>query len=268
MGNSYNQAFNSFSEDERRRIEHKLEIWENSSVKGSRIAPNIRSENFLEIEAMRGILTTFLKVDSSDIIELEEHYMLECYRNSLKGEEIEFENQSPSFLGRAVPKDGFINMLVNKYDLTPEKVEDLLDALEDNSLNTVQQKMDMTNFGAWVTWSVDQNTDDPFYYIQPPDEALKICANLGLSHQQEDQEHIVFTYTYRDDFDLRYPTIADAALYDYFKPATPNAGHGWTRPRNAAELSLNGMETEVRPRPEAVHPKQKLEVLDQPIRRF
>ena len=268
MGNSFKQAMNSFPDNDRRRIEQTMESWENSSVKGSRIAPNIRNENFLDTSAMRDILATFLKTSLDDIETLEEDYMLECYRNSLKGEEIEFEENTPKFLGRAVPKDGFINMLINKYDLTPEKVEDLLDALEDNSLNTFQQQMDMTNFGAWVTWSVKDGIEDPFHYIKPPMEAQKICANLGLSHHQEDQEHIVFTYSYRDEFDLRYPTIADAALYDYFKPATPNADHGWTKPRNAAELQLNGMESEVRPRPEAVHPKQKLEILDQPIRRF
>lgn len=264
MGKAYLKALSGFDPSDQERIEKFLARWERSSVKGARVAINIQRESFLEEGAMREVLQVILKEGGNGVKELEAAYEQACYQHSLKGKRIQ-KAHYPELVGRAVPLDQFLAMMVNKYNLSQEKAEDLIDALESGDLDTVQQEMDMTNFGAWVTWSDVEEEENPFYYVEEPFAILRICANLGLSHGQENLEHIIFMYDTHQNLELRYPTIADGALYDYFKPAGPNEEHGWTLPRNFDELVRKGIQDDVKPRPEAIHPRQKLSILTKPI---
>lgn len=242
----FEKALACFSQPQQKAILHALSEWKKYN-KGTRIVPNIFFEQHLKHGSFIDILKVFTK--PFDLHKIESSYASVCRRHRLKGNKI--EGTTNFLLGRAKPKDEFIAGLIRYQNIPKEEAKKLVRNLKKNRLTTWEKMTSFSHRETWVTWNENSPQADPFFYVSPPKARKKLCANIGLKDEQHGKPHLVFRYS-QQDLQLVFPTIADAELYDHFD-AAPASGHGWTKPPNESTLREDGIQNDVKPRPEGLH---------------
>ena len=119
-------------------------------------------------------------------------------------------------------------------------------------LNIIEKKIILSPTRiCWYTWSNDSSNIDPLFFTQTAnDKILAACANLGLQHSQIFEPNVFIRINKPITSKLKYPTIADAELYEYFKPPDDLDEHGFTEIWHPDEIKDKSIS--LKRRPEAV----------------
>jgi len=234
---------------------------------GRHIVPNIKTEEFLPVSYMKEILVelhenkNLLIKDAtgyfidSNIYTFENIYQNKC--NDLKRKAIEIKISRPYILGNAVKKRKFLHQLMDKNCISELNAVNVLNLLLTNpmSLKTFQKNyiMEQDNASMWATWNEFDSNLDPFHFATTPFQANKVRVNLGLSRKFHKGTLLLLNYVIPSTLKLRYPTIADAGVFEYFSPADETYLHGLTKPWFKHFILDYWKVTDVKPRPETVH---------------
>lgn len=258
---SYRRAMRKFNHSKRCKIRKILSSWEQKSLHGRVVAPNILIERFLSVDHMATILGIILQKGSSSLKALEDEYQSECHKHVLKGKYVHCT--FPKTVGRAVEREDFIEYLRsirNFYNLDMD-IEDVIDeAIYKGSILPQDAKdIPMSRYAAWVTWNKTDSSADPYDFVQH-DQADEVRACLGLPYRKGKLVLLIYKVLH---FTLRCPTIADAGLHPYFQPPGISNDHGVTKPRPTQDESLEKSKFKPKPRPEAVHASLTFESLSE-----
>lgn len=249
-------------------IQELLSNWRSNSAVGIRIVDNFKNDYKISKECVEYILDELHANKHLTLEELEVNiFSTCCHKFTLQGPEIDLSKVSDK-IGGAKAKEEFIISLAERMKLSSiDKAIEIVHKLcNDIELTPGEEDVWHTNYAAWVTWS-EIDPINPFDFAKSPKELLKLLSSLGLTHRQEGLTHLLFTYSKTAVSELRYPTIADANLYSYFKCADSTDYCGKTQPWNPEDVEQKGLNpSEIKPRPEAVHPRIKLKEIDKPVK--
>ena len=258
---SYERAMKKFNHSKRCKIDKILSSWEQKSLYGRIVTPNIFIERFLPVDHMSAILDIIFQKGSSSLKVLEDEYQSECYKHVLKGKHLHCA--FPKTVGRAVERENFIQYLLgisNVYNIDMD-IEDVIDeAIYKRSILPEEAKdIPMSRHAAWVTWNKTDSSANPYDFVQH-DQADEVRACLGLPYRKGKLILLIYKVSY---FTLRCPTIADAGLHPYFQPPGISNNHGVTKPRPTQDEELKKIKFQPKPRPEAVHKRLTFEFLSE-----
>lgn len=250
-------------------IEILLLRWRTGSPLGIRVVDNLQHDYKISEDAMDDILRQLAKNKHLPLELLEANIFKPlCYTYALNGPDIDIAKVSDK-IGGAKSADEFIyNLAVRLKFGGTSKATEIVSKMISNSVDLSPSEKDVyfCDYGSWVTWS-ETSQDNPFDFVASPDEILKTIINLGLTHRQEGMSHLLFVYSKTAASDLRFPTVADACLYSYFKCTVPGDYCGRTQPWNPEEIRHRKLDpTAFKPRPEAIHQPIKLGDIDKPVR--
>ena len=240
----YDLALENFSLKEKDIIEKILDLWSKQSNNGYRIKLNLFLEHFLAPELISKILqniiinSDYLGEDNNTKL-LEDGYQEICRQNLLQGGEISGER--PIIVGTVINKSKFIGEL-KKQDKDgtiflndPQEIENFVEALLKPDSNFFQifitqerRSLKLKRYNTWVTW--DTRSDNPFSFRQTesPNE-IRLCLSLAADTRFVEDDLLLFTY--KNDFPIFRPTIADAQVGSYFQPPPETFNnHGLTCP--------------------------------------
>lgn len=269
MSTSFNIAFSKRSSRSQARIRRNLKELSYYSGLGMRIVSNVTAEAWLneEIECLDRILDIFDEPKIVDLDGLLKRYETECRAASRCGDNIS-SKLSLDMLGRAVNYETFANHLVLKHGFNKRnQLDSILKSLTRSArVHPLLRGRPISPYSFWSTWNKEDISIDPFGFASH--NPYNVCANMGLSHFQDHEPLLIFTFKHSLSMKVKYPTIADAALYEYYRAPTPFDEHGMTLPRDMADFRNNGGTGELKPRPEVVHESINFEDLNLPLRIF
>jgi hypothetical protein len=234
--------------------------------------PNIERERFLPDPAMLALITTVRVNAASALSLLRTEYVHECRKFVLEGGEVQFSAVGTQ-LGRAVDKQIFIDFLSQNFPSifsSRKSAERFVNRLliPTTRISNHEARAFMSSHAVWVTWNATNNSGDPFEFAKHA-RADEVRANLGLKSARKGRSPHILLLCYKCNGNLKIyrPTVADAELYEFFEPPT-DGEHGWTVPWPPEEISHLPAGAELAPRPEGLHRKLTIDILDIPIREF
>lgn len=274
---SYNKTLAKYPTLDKQKIDKKIAAWHQKYPSGERVTHNINGEYFLTEEDMKEILsfletydnTASLKETDEDYWKtFEDKYKELCYSLGLKGGNIQVA-QFPTYFGAAVEMTVFRTHLTQKderkkmiYFTNKKKAEDFILGLKNGNISRYKKTIPLKKYSIWATWNLDAPDNVPFEFCNTK-AANEVRANMGLDERMMSKELILFVYMIPKTIAVKRPTIADAELYPYFKPASPpTIGHGWTEPWRPRKSTLS---YKLGPRPEGIHSSVELSCLKLPI---
>jgi hypothetical protein len=248
-----------------------LEAWRKESSAGIRIVDNLKADTKITVDLVIEILEILFLNRHLPITDLENKiYKDKCYSNTLRGAMIDKGKISRN-VGGAKPVDDFVAGLRDriktmKVSRAIQLVHKMCSSTE--TLTLGEKNITLSQYSCWCTWS-ETNDHNPFDFVTDPNMVLKVVANLGLSHRQKFKEHLLFIYPKTAVEEIRYPTIADAALYSYFKCSSSMDYCGRTQPWYPDDYEDRSLSSsDVKPRPEGVHKPIKLGDLVKPVQKI
>jgi hypothetical protein len=228
---------------------------------GARIAPNLRRDRFLSIDAAKDFADFFLHFDPAEAESaVLSKYQSVCRRHSLTGGEIRTGNYPPN-LGRAVEAGKFKYKLATRLGLSLSQVSRLFDRLERNTPTsadlTILVASKMSDFGCWVTWDLESSGHASPFAFSSSRCAIEIRAALGLERSLKDIRLplLIFEYPSSAVEKLFRPTMADADAFLRFLPCDPPppAEQDWFGLTSPWLDQVAPRTTSLPRRPEAVH---------------
>lgn len=271
---SFQRAQGLLSSSELSGVEAILLAWSRHPV-GVTVAPNVRDrEHFLPPRYMVLLLRAFCGLTGRPISEVQAAYSTACHALQRKGGRAQVSsNDGEVLLGHAADLRLLAISLQRRYPKllpTLTDAEDLLQRLQTDpcTLSRREREIRLQPFNAWVTWSWDDPSEDPFDFVTYglSDE---VRGALGLD-QRISGALLLFRYCLPPRLAVHRATVADADLSQYFAPPiVTQKAHGFTRPWERATIVVAGKVlylATIPPRPEAVHrPIQIAAVGDPPI---
>jgi hypothetical protein len=269
---TYLRLLGSMSLADKNAVQSALQNWSSTCEHGRRVVPNIERDRFLPDMAMLELLNTIKTKSTISTASLLDEYSRACWRYSLQGGDVVFASL-PVLLGRAVDQEVFIDHLwqhFSKIFLFRGAVERFVDRIvvATTRITPREAAAYMTLHAAWVTWNQRDRLADPFEFASNH-RGDEVRANLGLKSKRKGRsaDLLLLCYKFDGTCKLYRPTIADAALYPFFQP--PGDGedrHGWTVPWPREEISHLPSTVELSPRPEGLHERQSVGILEIPVR--
>jgi hypothetical protein len=250
-------------------IENFLDNWSKGSGTGIRIVDNIRSDKFVPETVLLNLLDQIYRYQHLSIEKFEIKYREVCYKFSLEGDVMD-QTQISKHVGGAKTVEDFKKSLIGsrKY-MNEDRASKLITKLRNDKkrLTKGEKTIPVAQHSSWVTWS-ESDEENPFDFVTAPLEILKLLSNLGLSHTQQNKQHLLLIYTKQAAGDIHFPTITDGHIYPYFK-INRNSRDNCSRTLtwNPGECIYHGLlPQEVVPRPEGVHKPVTLNDLIRPVR--
>lgn len=257
MPSVFEQALARFGPKYQQRILHAMHGWATTDSIGRPVVHNLEHDKCIPVSSMYALLASILRHSAtpSTIIH---NFKLKCNRHVLKGSPI--KPPLPTVVGRATDREKFVKALTTAYPhifCGKATVRDFVDRIQKPMchLTTRESAIAISRTPAFVTWS--KVTEDPFDFMKSTRaDEVRACLGLKSTRRGGGPYMLLFSY-YRGTDDLRFPTVADAGMYEYFlTPPTNCAQHGWTRPWPEEELTHikdpSGNSVKPEPRPEAV----------------
>ena len=260
----------------RKQIEELMATWANVQfiINGKHhyglgifIVDNIKKENYLNEKYMEEILLelytyrNLLEKNASgifepnNIIQFENIYLEKCKNYRRKGSPIKLRR--PLIIGTAIPRTKFKQLIKDQYFVKERFINELITELTTApEIPKIDKKLYLMGYEkstTWVTWNEHNSKIDPFEFATQPNKALKVKVNLGLSKKVHRGILLLFKFETNFAYNLLYPTIADAGLFEYFRASDEGHQHGWTKPWIIDFIPQTVDAREVKPRPEAVH---------------
>jgi len=276
----FETALQALSDEERKQFEE----WERAAREVSRsafkdaartVVDNIRfEEHFYDRDSSRlEKFTTFLRklvqsystfpVKGLTAEKFRDLYNTVCRDNEscLHGELIEAVN--PKMLFRYVPMNGLLGSIakmIDDDDIINRRRKD--DVRRKNNFDLYQKRIfaEWKAYGREILAKASLANRKAVFVTFPdadgriPDEsigAVILMRRLGYFMTQTDSI-VKLAYEPQDEDILKFPTVADAGWYPYFKPAEEGDLHGWTEP--IGDPTTKGY-------PEAVHRNRNIGLL-------
>jgi len=249
----------SIRNDERRALTALLRRWSAEPGRGRVLVANLTQlEHFMRAPTMRKLCRALLTLGPTpDIVDLEVTYLKICHRLSGKGGPA--RTPSGIVLGRAVEERVLEKWLCEHYSArfaTRAAAKRFIEKLvAGRPLKTGEQKILMSTHRAWVTFDAG-SPRHPFWFVHLDAAAeVRVCLGLDPIPSQLGSRLLVFSYELPSGTDLVRPTIADAALFQFFQPPPfTRTEYGETRPwpRQFVRRKLP-RDYPIQSRPEALH---------------
>lgn len=257
---------------EKAAVQSALQQWASACEHGRRIVPNLERDRFLPDAAMLGLLTTVRDNIPVSLPSLLIEYQRKCWSYSLQGGEVTFA-PLPALLGRVVDKELFVDYLGHHYShifLSRGAVERFVDriTIAGTVITAREAAAFMSLYAAWVTWNERDHAIDPFGFATH-NRGDEVRANLGLKNKRKGRSPALLLLCYKFDgtWKIYRPTVADAELYPFFQPpAEGEDRHGWTVPWPRTEVSHLPPSVQLLPRPEGLHERRSIGILEIPAR--
>jgi len=230
--------------DEQTRVQQRLDTLTASSLDAAQVVQNVWGESRLPVDAAEGILRGVLAVpDAADSVEA--GYVAGCRRHTLEGPGS--GGQRPTRFGRVVTEDRLASTLreVGPFD-TKGDAKAAIRRWKSPSYGRVSRKLrgfPVGQYLMWATYNADERDANPFDAL--PTDAAGLRDWLGLGHVPDGSPVLVLVYELAAGAGPLFPTVADAQMSPYFRPAPDGPGieSGLTHP-----LTSIG-----EPQPEVVH---------------
>jgi hypothetical protein len=228
---------------------------------GGQIVQNMLNESKLPAEYVVIILDDLKNHDDGKA--LRDTYERACRKCQLKGPVITCAR--PHFLGKAVSESRYVEVLTatgcHSDDITAKEFLDK--ALAAPTLDEQKERLDQTPLGRFMIWATfnERNPEQP-PFIETGYTSKEWRDILAIEQDRPDLAEsplLLMDYMPGDSLALRFPTVADAEWYQYFRPTPSNSArdYGYTHSCHPAEPG----------RPEVVHEVVHSDLLSHPIRR-
>lgn len=225
---------------------------------GRQIEQNIQTEKNLPEAAKKDIFHSLLAQPNEESL-LISAYVGTCRRHILKGPPA--KGKRPKALGRAVAEDGYLEMLVDIgiYSSIRNARAKMSRALL-KVPSVARKKIGGNMLGRhvqWATYCAADRKSNPFDSL--PRDVEELMSSLGLPAPKPGKSVLLFVYEPKPGLKLRFPTIADAQDFPYFRPAPddPDIECGLTCP----------IHDHLTPQPELVHEPTHCDCLSFPVER-
>jgi hypothetical protein len=221
------------------KISKIMSLWRLDPFEGNKIVRNIEGDYDIPKKALKDILdsliSTMYEDTCSNINLLKSKYDEACKKYLFHGKAISFSENTPTTFGRVtIMEPGYLAKLIEKANdknVTDEQISNAVDKLisktePQKELTKREKKIRFNSKPDFITWEDKSGGIDPFDFTNLKLMKLKLCASLGLSHYMLDKKLMTILIEFKDD--IKTATIADAQLYDYFEPRSPDKGYGMT----------------------------------------
>jgi hypothetical protein len=228
---------------------------------GGQIVQNMLNESKLPAEYVVIILDDLKNHDDGKA--LRDTYERACRKCQLKGPVITCAR--PQTLGRTISEDKYLDILVRNHISEKDKglAKAFLEkALAAPSLSGQKARLKDSPLGQYLIWATFNEADgsrNPFEGLAFSADDLRDMLAIDQGTSLKGTPLLLIIYDPPDTLDLRFPTIADAEWYPYFRP-TPDGSdrnYGYTQSCHPVESG----------RPEVVHEVVHSDLLSHPIRR-
>lgn len=246
---SLDEALDAIEKAGQRRVRAQLLEWSGGiDPKWQQVASNIAEETALVLAEFCRLLVRF-----AELLGLggaaADAWVGACRESQLVGGALEADDR-PEVIGRALGLSSYSDLLRDDTGLSSDVVKDLVrEAVRSGKkLNPrLRRKLERTRVGRFVVWATfDRAQGDRHPFETFVHSTANVRDALGLGHHDVGEPLILIAYR-SHGLELRRPTVADAAKYEWYRPHGDAAHpHGWTQPLPPNTAALL-------PQPEIVH---------------